>query len=141
MTIIIPGRPPRPIVVEIQGGDDVTLLQTRERNVVVEIEATPPVNVAGNGPKGEKGDTGDYAPETYETLARNLPAASATVVWDGDEIASVSYASGVTKTFAYSNGDLLTATLSGTIPDGVQTVKTFAYSDNDLSGWSYSQGA
>ena len=53
-------------------------------------------------------------------------------------MASIAYANGITKTFAYSGGNLTTVTLSGATPGGIDLVKTLSYTGSDLTGVAYS---
>jgi YD repeat-containing protein len=76
--------------------------------------------------------------ETFETVAKNLGAEGATLAYSGGRLASITYASGVTKTLAYDgSGRLASITLSGATPGGIELVKTLAYTGDALTGISY----
>ena len=83
----------------------------------------------GRGPKGDTG-TGITA-ESFETFSKNLPAANAVPTYEGGNLAAITYANGVVKTFGYGDVGLHTVTLSGAIPPNISTVKTLQY---DLNG-------
>lgn len=75
---------------------------------------------------------------SFESISRNLDASGAVFTRVGDELVSITYANGVVKTFAYSGGDLVSVTLSGATPAGIDLVKTFTYSGGDLAAVTYS---
>lgn len=109
--------------------------------------ATGPAGPTGpEGPAGAAGATGatgstgpaGSAAETFETVSKNLAAEAATLAYTGDDLTSIAYASGVTKTFAYGVDGLASVTLSGSTPGGIDLVKTLTYSAGKLTGVTYS---
>lgn len=75
---------------------------------------------------------------SFETISKNLRAHDASFVWDGDELESVIYANGITKTLTYSLDGLASVTLSGAVPVGIDLTKTLIYLDGDLIDAVYS---
>ena len=86
------------------------------------------------------GPAGAGVPQTFETVNRNLDAAGASTSVDADGvIQAVSYASGIVKEFEYNaDGRVVSITLSGSVPEGIDLVKTFSYSPDGSFDWSYS---
>ena len=82
---------------------------------------------------------GPASQTSFETVNRNLDAVDAsTSVDDAGVIQSVSYASGVTKTFTYEPaGRVASITLAGNTPNGIDLVKTFTYNPDGSFGWEY----
>lgn len=81
---------------------------------------------------------GGGAADSFETVAKNLSAANATLGYSSGDLVTVTYAGGVVKTLAYSGGNLVTVTLSGATPSGIDLVKTLTYTGDELTGVSYS---
>lgn len=76
---------------------------------------------------------------TFETVNKNLDAANAVLAYNGNaDLETITYASGVVKTFAYASGDLISITLSGATPDGIDLIKTLTYTGGNLTGVTYS---
>lgn len=76
---------------------------------------------------------------SFETISNNLQAYNATLNYDvNGDITSIIYSNGITKTFGYSGGDIVTVTLSGSTPTGVELVKTLTYTSGDVTGITYS---
>ena len=88
---------------------------------------------------GNTGGTVTGVAESFETVNKNLSAADADYSYsiDGD-LQSVSYVSGVNKTFTYDAGLLHTVVLSGATPGGIELVKTLTYSLGNLIAVNYS---
>ena len=86
------------------------------------------------------GPAGAGAEPTFETVNRNLEAHDASTAVDGDGVVqSVSYTSGVIKTFSYdSDGRVIEVALSGNTPAGIDLVKTFTYDEDGSFDWAYS---
>jgi hypothetical protein len=80
--------------------------------------------------------TGSLA-DTYETINQNLSATDASFTYTGDKITSVTYGD-IIKTIAYSGDTLVSITLSGNTPDGIDLVKTFTYDGSTVTGYVYS---
>jgi Collagen triple helix repeat (20 copies) len=90
------------------------------------------------GGGGSSGGSSTPAPETFETVSKNLSASGAVMGYSGGDLVSVTYANGIVKTLAYSIDGLASVTLSGNTPSGIALVKTFNYSSGSLSGFTYS---
>lgn len=77
----------------------------------------------------------------FETINRNKKSYPATYSYSGKILDTIVYDLGggfsITKTFAYTGGDLTSITLSGDIPPGVATTKTFTYTGKDLTSINY----
>jgi hypothetical protein len=84
------------------------------------------------------GGGGGGIAETFETVSKNLSAFEYTLNYTGDELTSIVYANGVTKTFTYGPDGLASIILSGATPGGIDLVKTFTYNVGKLAGVSYS---
>ena len=80
------------------------------------------------------------APETYETVSRNLKSYPATLSYTAGELSSISYATpggAVVKTLNRTAGRLASIVLSGALPSGIATTKTLTYSGDTLTGVAY----
>lgn len=80
------------------------------------------------------------APETYETVSKNLRSFPATLTYSSGELASISYATpggAIVKTLNRSAGRLASIVLSGSLPSGIATTKTLTYSGDTLTGVAY----
>ncbi len=78
---------------------------------------------------------------SYETISKNLKQYPATLNYTGNRIDSIVYTTEtgtITKTFSYSGLTLLSITLSGDTPAGIDLVKTFNYTLDKVSSYSYS---
>lgn len=76
---------------------------------------------------------------TFETVSKNLASSNGVLGYTGSDLTTITYANGVLKTLAYDAvGDLLSVTLSGATPEGIQLVKTFSYTSGELSSFTYS---
>lgn len=82
--------------------------------------------------------SGASAAESFETVAKNLTAADATLGYTVGNLTSINYTSGIVKTLAYGPNGLATITLSGATPGGIELTKTLTYTLGKLSGYSYS---
>lgn len=89
-----------------------------------------------------KGEQGEPAPASFETVSKNLKGMPYVLGYTGDALTSITYttpAGAVTKTMAYTAGALTSITLSGAgLPAGVQTTKTLSYTAGKLTGVTYS---
>lgn len=88
----------------------------------------------GRGPQGLSG----AAVPTFETVNKNLQSSDSTIAMTGDDIASITYANGIVKTFAYGPDGLASVTLSGNVPGGISLIKTLLYSAGNPAGATYS---
>lgn len=90
------------------------------------------------GGRGPSGASGGGSADSFETVSQNLDARGASCVYSGELLQSVTYLSGVVKTFNYT-GELLTSVvLSGSTPSGIDLTKTFSYTGESLTGIAYS---
>jgi len=92
------------------------------------------INTLARGPQGEPGT----AQASFETVSKNLDDDDSTFTFSGSQLASISYSSGIVKTFGYTLGKLTSITLSGSTPDGINLTKTIAYSGDQISSITYS---
>ena len=79
--------------------------------------------------------------ESFETTSKNLGTHPFVLSRTGDVLDSITYTTptgDTVKSFTYSNGVLVSITLSGVLPVGVKTVKTLSYSAGVLTGATYS---
>jgi hypothetical protein len=79
--------------------------------------------------------------QSFETVSRNLVSADAVLNYsESGDLSSIEYSNGITKTLTYNaGGDLITITLSGSTPSGIDLVKSLGYSGSgDLVSVSYS---
>lgn len=75
---------------------------------------------------------------TFETVNKNLAGQDATLVWTGGDLATITYSGGVVKTFAFTGDDVVSITLSGATPSGIDLVKTYTYTGSDITAITYS---
>ena len=79
--------------------------------------------------------------ESFETVNDNLKAYDKTHAYTGDTLNTITYDLGggqfIVKTFGYSGLDLITVTLSGNTPSGIDLIKTISYSANKITGVAY----
>ena len=94
------------------------------------------VTLQAMGIQGSPGTGGGAT--SFETVSRNLDAEGAVITPSTDGIASIAYASGVTKTFTYGPDGLAVITLSGATPGGIELTKTLTYTVGELTGFTYS---
>jgi hypothetical protein len=76
--------------------------------------------------------------DSFETVAANLDASGAAFTYAGDDLATITYANGVVKSFGYGADGLASVTLSGAVPAGIDLVKTLTYTGGELTAISYS---
>ena len=144
--------------VTIEGARRSVTLQATEARVVIDGESrdvtvntsTSPVTITGGsrnitlelGGGGPKGDPGEDVAPSFETFAKNLRAYPASFGYAGDgtleTVAFTTPDGTVTKTLGYASGQLVTLTLSGALPSGIDTVKTLVYAGDSLASVSYS---
>jgi hypothetical protein len=95
-------------------------------------------------PQDKKGNyllnqLGNSLKETFETIDANLTAEAATISYIGDNISTVRYDNGITKTYTYANGNLVCISLSGALPANLtNTAKNFFYSGGKITRITYS---
>lgn len=121
---------PQPVAVSVAGAlpAPVSVSQSSVFQAVVS-PAVPP----------SSGDS-TPAPETYETVSKNLRSYPATLTYSAGELASISYATpggAVVKTFVRSAGRLASIVLSGSLPAGIATTKTLGYTGDTLTSVGY----
>ena len=75
---------------------------------------------------------------SFETVSKNLDASGATLAYTGDNLTSITYASGVVKTLSYTGDNLTSVVLSGGTPSGINLTKTLSYTGDNLTGVAYS---
>lgn len=163
MTIVIPGKPGKPIVVETGGGTSIAVghgipgqplridaVPTADQIVVNQGQTGPqgppgadgapgPAGADGAvGPQGPEGPAGPAGSASFETVSKNIAAIDATLAYSGGDLETITYANGIVKTFAYGVDGLATVTLSGATPGGIDLVKTLNYTLGELTGFTYS---
>ena len=84
------------------------------------------------------GGGGSTAQETFETVSKNQKSVDYELVYTDGDLTSIVYANGITKTLGYADGELVTITLSGSTPAGIDLVKTLTYTDGELTSVAYS---
>lgn len=105
---------------------------------------TAPVAVVTHAGAGGPGsifvrmNTAEALPDSFETVAANLDASGAVLAYSGGDLATITYANGVVKTFAYGPDGLASVTLSGNVPAGIDLTKELTYTAGNLSGFTYS---
>lgn len=68
---------------------------------------------------------------TYEKISQNLPSDNITYSYNvNNDIETMTYTSGIVKTFYYSGDDVTSIVLSGNTPSGINLTKTFVYNAN-----------
>ena len=75
---------------------------------------------------------------TFETVSKNLSGADFVLNYSGDNLSSIVYTGGITKTFNYTGDTLTSIVLSGPTPDDLALTKTLTYSGDNLVGITYS---
>jgi hypothetical protein len=81
---------------------------------------------------------GGSSQETFETVSKNQKSVDYELVYTDGDLTSIVYANGITKTLGYVDGELITITLSGSTPSGIDLVKTLTYTDGELTSVAYS---
>jgi hypothetical protein len=81
---------------------------------------------------------GGSSQETFETVSKNQKSVDYELVYTDGDLTSIVYANGITKTLGYADGELVTITLSGATPAGIDLVKTLTYTDGELTSVAYS---
>jgi hypothetical protein len=77
--------------------------------------------------------------EAFETVSKNLPSSDAAYAYSpSGDLHTITYSSGVVKTFNYTLNLLTSIVLSGTTLSGIELTKTLTYSVNDLVAVTYS---
>ena len=77
--------------------------------------------------------------ESFETVSKNLPSSDAVYSYSiNGDLQTITYSSGVIKTFNYTLDLLTSVVLSGTTPSGIELTKSLTYSANDLVAVTYS---
>lgn len=113
-----------------------TVAITEQSTVVETIEIIEVVEAGLFGVPGESWQ------ETFETVSKNLKTKPYTLAYSGDQLTSITYDLGggqqIVKTFGYTGSKLTSITLSGIIPDGINTVKTLHYTGEALTSVTYS---
>jgi hypothetical protein len=150
VTLSVAGTSETVGVVVQPGGDGVAVEVTEAVETVAlavaSVAETVAVAIANQGDtvtiQVASGDGGDPtpAPETYETVSRNLRSYPATLAYSSGELASISYATpggAVVKTFNRVAGRLASIVLSGALPAGIATTKTLGYTGDALTSVGY----
>jgi len=76
---------------------------------------------------------------SFETVSANLGAYDNTLNYDvNDNITSIVYSNGVTKTFNYTGSDITSIVLSGSTPGSIDLTKTLTYTSGDVTAITYS---
>jgi hypothetical protein len=108
--------------------------------VQVQIAGGAQFNLTAQLP-GIQGAKGDSWQEEFETVSKNLKSYPAVLSYISGSLTTIVYDLGggqsITKTFGYSLGKLVTITLSGDTPSGIDLIKTFSYTGDDLTGVTY----
>ena len=114
------------------------VVQTAVNQVTVNQSPANVVEIQASGTQGVQGDSWQ---EEFETVSKNLKSYSASFSYAGDQLTSITYAApggDIVKTFGYNGlGELVTITLSGNTPLGIDLVKTLSYTAGVLTGVSY----
>jgi hypothetical protein len=100
-----------------------------------------PAALSGKGGRITGGSSGGGIGESFETTSKNLGTHPFVLSRTGDVLDSITYTTptgDTVKSFTYSNGVLVSITLSGVFPVGMKTVKTLLYSAGVLTGVTYS---
>lgn len=78
---------------------------------------------------------------TFETVSKNIEAYPYSLNYTGDQLTSIVYTTPdgtITKTFGYSGSKIVTITLSGDTPSGINLIKTLTYTVDTLTSIAYS---
>lgn len=86
----------------------------------------------------ENGAVSGGIADSFETVSKNLDASGATLNYTGEQLDSIDYANGITKTFNYTGNNLTSVVLSGSTPSGIDLTKTLSYTGDNLTGVAYS---
>lgn len=88
------------------------------------------------------GQIGGEAAEAFEKVSKNLKSYPYILNYTGEDLTSLVYDLGsgqsVTKNLAYSGGNLISITLSGDTPAGIDLIKTLVYTGDNLTSINYS---
>lgn len=77
--------------------------------------------------------------ESFETVSKNLSSSDAVYSYSiNGDLQTITYSSGVIKTFNYTLNLLTSVVLSGATPSGIELTKSLTYSTNDLVAVTYS---
>lgn len=76
--------------------------------------------------------------KTFETISKNLNVHNSSLNYTGDNLTSIVYSNGITKTFNYTGDNLTSVVLSGSTPSGILLTKTLTYSGGTLISVTYS---
>ena len=82
----------------------------------------------------------DLKEETFERVNQNIKSYNKALSYTGLVLNTVAYTFGtktITKTLGYSGINLVTVTLSGDTPGGINLIKTLTYSGLNLTGVAY----
>jgi len=82
----------------------------------------------------------DLKEETFERVNQNIKSYNKALSYTGLVLNTVAYTFGtktITKTLGYSGISLVTVTLSGDTPGGINLIKTLTYSGLNLTGIAY----
>lgn len=83
-------------------------------------------------------DSGAGVSVSFETVSKNLPASGATLSYTGENLTSIAYVNGVTKTLNYTGDNLTSVVLSGSTPSGIDLTKTLSYTGENITSIVYS---
>jgi hypothetical protein len=75
---------------------------------------------------------------TFETVSKNLDTSNAVLNYTGENLTSIAYVNGITKTLNYTGENLTSVVLSGSTPSGIDLTKTLSYTGDNLTGVTYS---
>jgi hypothetical protein len=75
---------------------------------------------------------------TFEKVSKNLASVDYALNYTGDNLTSLVYTNGITKTLNYTGDNLTSVVLSGSTPSGIDLTKTLVYTGDDLTGVVYS---
>jgi len=96
------------------------------------------VKMTEDGIEFTTGGGGGGVSVSYETVSKNLAASDAVLSYTGDNLTSIAYFNGITKTLNYTGDNLTSVVLSGSTPGGIDLVKTLSYTGDTLTGVTYS---
>jgi hypothetical protein len=123
-----------------------SIIQTQEIvvetvNCDVNVVVVPTIQTQEIVVETVEGVLGSVAPNTFETVSKNLNAYPSKPVSVGGYLQSVTYEIGnglqILKSFTYNSGKLINVALSGHLPAGIKTSKTFSYDGDFLSAVDY----
>lgn len=130
------------IIVQVQENGTGINLINQQVNQNVNLTVGPQIGI--QGPKGDKGDTGELQ-QTFEVISQNILDWGKTFHYDydnGGTLTQIDYSlsgQNIYKKFIYSGDDLISCSLSGDLLSGTNINKIFAYnSSGDLDSINYS---